>query len=270
MKSNNNIMKVSDSFEKINNNFLSFSDTIAYKQQATRKGIAFKTILLLLITTLTTIGFFTFFNNFSDPLLKNFNSSRSLFYGLLALSVLTSYVYTLGMNQVQTSNIFACLFAFLEGFMMAICFYYINKEIHNLLEIVFIAALGTVVIFCLMAHAYYKGVLKVTDRFKTIMQKCAVALFCVYIVRLLLFFLGIGTIENVLYNSIIAIPLSLIMLGFLSLYLALHFDYTENMIQQGLPAKYEWQVSLAFAATLIAIFLRIVSLLLRIIGKDRK
>ncbi|AGL90388.1 hypothetical protein [Candidatus Phytoplasma australiense] len=46
MKSNNNII-VNDSFKNINNNFLSFSDTTDYKHQATRKGVAFKTILLL-------------------------------------------------------------------------------------------------------------------------------------------------------------------------------------------------------------------------------
>ncbi|WP_349402150.1 Bax inhibitor-1 [Candidatus Phytoplasma solani] len=267
MKSNNNnIIKVNRSFEKIHNNFLSFSDTTDYKHQATRKGIAFKTIFLLLITTLTTVVFFSFFKTS-----KIFEALiQYMYYLLLGLFLMTSGVYLMAMAKPQTTNILACLFSFLEGFIIAIFFYCVDLFFNNLFEIIFIALFGTIAIFCLMAHTYYKGVLKVTNRFRTIMQYCSIALFLSYLVRFFLMIFITSKFEDILYHSLFAIPLSLAVLVFLSMYLAIHFDYTEHMISQGMPEKYEWQVSLAFAATLISIFLRIVSILLRIMGKERK
>ncbi|CAM11741.1 Conserved hypothetical protein [Candidatus Phytoplasma australiense] len=265
MKSNNNT-KVNDLFKKINDNFLSSSDTTDYKRKASRKGVAFKTILLLLITSFTAV---TFFSLFKMTQLK-FPYLWMIKVIFLTSSFATSIFYIAAMLRVEMSRLCSCLFAVLEGLTIGIFFHFINCIYSNLLEIVFIALFSTLIIFCVMAHAYYKGTLKVTQRFTTIMQRISIALFFTYLIRLFFVLFGVGTIENILYYSILVIPLSLFMLGFLSMYLAIHFDYTEQMIQQGLPEKYEWQVSLAFAATLISIFLRIVNLLLRIMGKEKE
>ncbi|MBP5836019.1 Bax inhibitor-1/YccA family membrane protein [Candidatus Phytoplasma meliae] len=267
MKSNN-IIKVNDSLETIQNTFLSFDETSDYKLQANRKGIAFKTILLLLIASITAISFFMILKNRLN--IVNHGGS-SLYYGMLILCFASVFVYQMGMTQIHNSKMLSLLYAFIEGLILSVLFIFVNAFYQKWIDIAFIAIFSTVIVFLIMAHAYYKGVLKVTNRFRTIMFNCGVALLIAYLVRLVLIMLNIGTsLEDMIHNSILTIPISLVMLVFVSLHLALNFDYTEKMIQQGMPKKYEWQISLIFTSTLIHIFIRIFSLLLRLMGDKKK
>ncbi|MBS2126365.1 Bax inhibitor-1/YccA family protein ['Fragaria x ananassa' phyllody phytoplasma] len=267
MKSNNNIIKVNDSLEKIKNTFLSFDETNDYKLQANRKGIAFKTILLLLITSITAIAFFMIFKNRLN--IGNYGVS-SLYYVMLILCFASIFVYQMGMTQIHNSKMLSLLYVFIEGLFLSVLLIFVNVVYNKWIDIAFIAIFSTVIVFLIMAHAYYKGILKVTNRFRTIMFNCGAALLIAYLVRLVLIMFGIGTLENIIHHSILTIPISLVMLVFVSLQLALNFDYTEKMIQQGMPKKYEWQISLIFASTLIHIFIRIFSLLLRLMGDTKK
>ncbi|MBT1576582.1 Bax inhibitor-1/YccA family protein ['Elaeagnus angustifolia' witches'-broom phytoplasma] len=258
--------KVNNSFTQIKNNFLSLFETTTYNNIATRKGIALKTILLLCVTAITSMFFYPILK---PAILKNLNI-HAIYFSMIALGFLNYGIYSAGLKQVEISKACGLIYSFIEGIILSIIFCCSNLVYANLVEIAFMAIFATFIVFVAMSHAYYKGFIKVTNRFRQIMLYCSFALVASYIVRLVLSLCGIWTIENIIYNSFLTLPISLIMLGFVSMFLALHFDYTEQMIKQGMPKKYEWQVSLALATTLIEIFLRIMLILLRLFGQERK
>jgi uncharacterized YccA/Bax inhibitor family protein len=258
--------KVNNSFTQIQNNFLSLFEATNYNNTATRKGIALKTIILLSVTAITSM----FFYPILKPVILQNTNIGTIYFTMIVLCFLNYIVYSAGLKQVGISKIYGLIYSFIEGIILSIVFVFLNAFYSNLVENVFFAILSTFIIFIIMSHAYYKGFLKATNRFKQIMLYCSFAVLFSYIVRLFLSLFGIWTIENIIYNSFLTIPISLVMLGFVSMFLVLHFDYTEQMIKQGMPKKYEWQVSLAFATTLIEIFLRIMFILLRLFGKERK
>ncbi|ABC65572.1 Bax inhibitor-1/YccA family protein [Candidatus Phytoplasma asteris] len=258
--------KVNNSFTQIKNNFLSLFEKNTYNNIATRKGISLKTILLLCVTAITSMFFYPILK---PVILKKLNI-HTIYFSMITLGFLNYGIYFAGLKKVEISKACGLIYSFIEGIILSIFFVFLNLVYANLVEIAFMAIFATFILFVAMSQAYYKGFIKVTNRFRQIMLYCSFALIVSYIVRLVLSLCGIWTIENIIYNSFLTFPISLIMLGFVSMFLAFHFDYAEQMIKQGMPKKYEWQVSLAFATILIEIFLRIMLILLRLFGQERK
>jgi len=122
------------------------------------------------------------------------------------------------------------------------------------------AMMGTMLVFVSMLVAYRTGIIKVTDRFRTIVTTAMMAIFLTYLATFLLGLVGVN-IPAIHESGTIGIAFSLIVIGVAALMLAVDFDMIERGAQQGAPKYMEWYGSFALLVTVIWIYIEMLRLL---------
>lgn len=258
-----NKTRVSNTFERIKNDFYksrASNVNIVSDDKLTRKGVALKTIILLLVViSCATFG-----------TLKEINKTDIyLAFGFFCFIASTIFYY-IGIFSVTLSKIFSFLYSITLGYGIGIFLNLLKGEYEGFFPIVFSSLLFTFLIFIFMSHLYYKGILLATYNFKKNMFRILIFVIISQMISLLLACFGNYTMENLIHQSVLTIPINIFLLIFTSLILILHFDYVEQMIFNGMPKKYEYQLSLGFASLLVSVFLRILITILSIVReKDR-
>jgi uncharacterized YccA/Bax inhibitor family protein len=153
-----------------------------------------------------------------------------------------------GTRSVRLSPIFGSIYAICEGVVLAVvsslyAFYYEG--------IIPTAILTTFIVFTIMLLLYSTKVIKVTQRFASIM---VVGLIAVIIMGLLSFILPFGG-GNLYY---IVVFISAILSAF---FLLLDFASIENCVESGTDAKIGWILSLGLLVTLVWIYIEMLRLL---------
>ncbi|HLS47945.1 MAG TPA: Bax inhibitor-1/YccA family protein, partial [Gemmatimonadales bacterium] len=126
------------------------------------------------------------------------------------------------------------------------------------------AALLTVSTLGVMLIAYRAGVIRATERFRTVIISCTAAVFVFYIIAFALSLFGVF-IPFIHEGGVIGIGFSLFVVGLAAMNLILDFD----MIEQGIgkaPAELEWFAAFGLVVTLIWLYFEI----LRLLGKLRR
>jgi uncharacterized YccA/Bax inhibitor family protein len=126
------------------------------------------------------------------------------------------------------------------------------------------AALLTVATLGVMLVAYRTGVLRATERFRSIVVSCTAAIFVFYLIAFGLSFFGIR-IPFLHEGGIIGIGFSLFVVGLAAMNLILDFDTIEQGIGRA-PAQLEWMAAFGLVVTLIWLYMEI----LRLLGKLRR
>ena len=121
------------------------------------------------------------------------------------------------------------------------------------------AALLTVATLVVMLVAYRSGVIRVTERFRSIVVSCTAAIFVFYIIAfgMSLFGLYIPFLHE---GGIIGIGFSLFVTGLAAFNLILDFDTIEQGIGRA-PAEMEWFAAFGLVVTLIWLYMEILRLL---------
>ena len=171
--------------------------------------------------------------------------------GLLIGSVVIGLISVIvGTRSVNLSPIFASIYALCEGILLAVISAIYTVAFDDM--IVPTALLTTAVVFLIMLLLYSTRVIKVTQRFASIL---VIALISVIVMSLLTFILPIGFGGSMYYIIVIV---SSILSAF---FLLLDFNAIETCVNSGTDSKVGWILSLGLLVTLVWIYIEMLRLL---------
>ncbi len=207
----------------------------------TKEGAINKSTLLVGIMLMTSLF------SYANP------STIMIFGGLFGGLVL----YFVTMWKPHIANITAPIYAAFEGLLVGGV-----SALYGGIEggLVFKAILITISILLVMIVCYRTGLIKVTEKFKSIIIVATGGIFIVYMLSFVLSFFGIS-IPVLHTGSTLGIALSIGIIIIASLNLLLDFDFIEQAEKKNLPKYYEWYSGMALLATLVWIYIEVLRLL---------
>ena len=163
------------------------------------------------------------------------------------------------------------LYAFLEGLVLgAISRMYDQRmqdqQVESIVPIAVGLTMGTLGALLL---AYTSRLIKVTENFRLGVFAATGGIALLYLVSFVLGFFGIR-IPLIHEAGIVGIGFSLVVVVIASLNLVLDFDFIERGAAMGAPKYMEWYAAFGLLVTLIWLYLEILRLLAKIMGKDRR
>ena len=135
---------------------------------------------------------------------------------------------------------------------------------------VLLALVITLIIVFTMGFLYGMGIIKVTQKMKTFIMT---AMITVCIASLLVFILSLipgarDFVAQLTANPVISIGGSAIMVIVGTLFLLVDFDTIRECVENALPKKYEWYASFGLAFSVIWLYLKVLDLILKIMGRN--
>jgi len=165
----------------------------------------------------------------------------------------------------KSSPITAPIYAVLEGlFLGGISAFFAAQYTGNII----IQAVGlTFITFFLMLTAYRSGLIKVTEKFRTIILVATGAIALMYFLSFILGFFGlnIGFIHS---SGPLGIGISVVIIGIAALNLLLDFDFIDRASSQGAPKYMEWFGAFGLMVTLIWLYIEFLRLLSKLNSRN--
>ena len=120
-----------------------------------------------------------------------------------------------------------------------------------------------------MLALFQSRIIRVNDKFRSIMMVAMGAIFLVYLASMILGFFGLH-IPFIHEGGPIGIGFSLLVVGVASFSLLLDFDTIERGVAAGAPKFMEWYAGFGLLVTLIWLYLEFLRLLMKVYGGDRR
>jgi uncharacterized YccA/Bax inhibitor family protein len=121
------------------------------------------------------------------------------------------------------------------------------------------ALLGTALVFGVMLVVYKTGAVKVTPKLTKWIIGAAGGAFLLMMVNLILSLFGVNM--GIRGTGPLAIIFSLVVIGIAAFMLLLDFDQADQMIRQGMAAKWAWYAAFGLMTTLVWLYVEILRLL---------
>jgi uncharacterized YccA/Bax inhibitor family protein len=122
------------------------------------------------------------------------------------------------------------------------------------------AIIGTATIFFVMLFLYSSRTIRVTSRFRRIMFSILISILLVFITTFIINLINPGIFGDASIGLLVGISIFLIIFG--ALMLALDFDRAESIVESGADKRYEWVVAIGLMVTLVWIYMEILRLIL--------
>lgn len=226
-------------------------------QEMTIKGVANKFGILLLLMFSTTLFSWNWFYSGKDPLPLLITSV----IGCIALSLIMSF-------KNHTSPYLAPAYALLKGLLVgSVSAYYDVINAQKYPGIVMQAVALTLVVALVMFFVYRYRIIKVTERFKSVIIIATVSLFLFYLAQFICsiaFNYTLGAFTNA--STPLGIGFSVVVICLAALFLLIDFDLIEKGVEARAPKYMEWYGAFALLVTLVWLYLEI----LRLLSKLRK
>ncbi|MCO6889983.1 Bax inhibitor-1/YccA family protein, partial [Pseudomonas aeruginosa] len=107
---------------------------------------------------------------------------------------------------------------------------------------------------------YRSGVIKVTQKFRSVMMSAVIAIMLVYLVQIGFSLFG-SSLPYLFSGGVVGIGFSLLVIVIASLSLLLDFDSVERAYAAGVDESYEWVLSVGILSTLVWMYIEFVRLL---------
>jgi uncharacterized YccA/Bax inhibitor family protein len=165
----------------------------------------------------------------------------------------------------NTAPITAPLYAVFEGLALGT----ISGIFANYLGegVVINAVLLTLLALFVMLTLYKTGIIKPTEKFKSIVMTATGAIAVIYLVNMVMHMFGSG-IPYLHQAGPIGIGISLVVIAVASLNLILDFDQFEKGEQAQAPKHFEWMAALGLMVTLVWLYIEILRLLAMFSSND--
>lgn len=224
----------------------------------TIRGVIGKGAILLLLMSATFIYSW-------DSVLSSGGSSGGMW---AMLGGIGGFIVSLVISfKPRLAPFLAPVFALLEGLLLGAisAFYEYQAAFSNGIPsgydgIVFQAALATVGVFAAMLMLYRTGLIKVTQKFRSIVMVAMLGIVLVYLASFALSFFG-TTVPLIHEGGPIGIGFSVLVLGIASMMLLVDFDMIERGAATGAPKYMEWYGAFALLVTIVWIYLEMLRLL---------
>lgn len=125
----------------------------------------------------------------------------------------------------------------------------------------------TVGVLAVLLALYRARVIRVTERFRTVVMAATGAIFLVYLVNIALRLFGLS-VPFLHQAGPIGIGISLVVVVVAALNLLLGFDFIERSARTGADARLEWFAAFGLLVTLVWLYLEILRLLALLRGDD--
>ena len=192
----------------------------------------------------------------------NFTASQTTFMvvgfiGSLALAFATIFKPTIASYTAPG-------YAFFEGLLLGA----LSMKFNMLYDgIVMNAVLLTISVFAGMLFLYRTRIIKVTEKFRSIMMSMLMGVVIVYGLTFVLGMFGIN-VGLVTGNSLMAIGLNIVIAGIAAFSLLLDFDMIERGSSEQWPGYMEWYSAFGLMVTLVWLYLELLRLLSRFSSRD--
>ena len=155
------------------------------------------------------------------------------------------------------ARVLAPIYAVGQGFFLGV----ISKAYENYQNGIVLQAVGaTLGVFAVMLVLYQTRIIKVTDRFRTIVVTATMGLMVFYLISFVINLFG-ANVSFLQSTSLLSIGFSIFAAGLAAMNLALDFDFIERGAKQGLPKGMEWFAALALVVTVVWLYLELLRLL---------
>lgn len=128
-------------------------------------------------------------------------------------------------------------------------------------EIVSQAVLGTLVAFAVMLVLYRTRIIRVTERFRSIMLVALASYLVIALASFVGALFGVGSGWGFYGVGGLGILLCVAGVGLAAFSLLLDFDFVENGVKQGLPERYSWLAAFGLLVTLVWLYIELLRLL---------
>lgn len=125
----------------------------------------------------------------------------------------------------------------------------------------------TFITFFIMLTTYRTGLIKVTEKFRTIIIVATAAIALMYFVTFILGFFGVNT-GYIHGNGLLSIGISIAVIAIAALNLLLDFDFIDRASAQGAPKYMEWFGAFGLMVTLIWLYIEFLRLLSKLNSRN--
>lgn len=214
----------------------------------------------LLLITMT--GFAVFAWNSVNTGSMGVSSANGMMLGGGLLGFAISIVL---MFKPQLARVLAVPFAICEGVMLgAVSAVY---QVAFYPNIVLHAVLLTVSVSMVMFFLWRTGIIKVTDRTRSVIGGAMGGIVLIYLATFVLGMFGVS-IPMIHGNGLIGIGFSAVVLVVVSFMLTVDFDMIQRMSQGNTPKAMEWYGAFALLVTLIWLYLELLRMLSKLSSRD--
>lgn len=216
----------------------------------TVKGVVQKTSMLLGLSAISALGFFFYAQ------MSNLSSGFAQMVGIgsMFIAFILALVITF---KPQMAKALAVPYALLEGLFLG----GLSLVMMRYYPTVPVTALcATFVTAAIMLGLYRSGLIKVTQKFRSIIMSAVFAIMILYLVQW--GFVAFGSSLPFLFDGgMIAIGFSLFVIVIASFSLLLDFDNVERGVAAGVSEDFEWVFSIGILATLVWMYVEFLRLL---------
>jgi uncharacterized YccA/Bax inhibitor family protein len=225
---------------------------------ASVKGVASKTLLLLVVAVLSAIFSITYG---AELIYGNIGVYIAVVFGALICGVV-------GQISPNAAKVCSIIYAVCEGALLGLLSFLFEAAIGG---IVMSAVLITATIFGVMLLLYSTNIIKVTGKFIRVMCGIGITILVVSLVYLISSLINPNNILiTALYNNT---GILLLISGFTLIYgafmLALDFENINVIVANGFDKKYEWTASLGLMVTIVWIYVKVLRILAIIASRSR-
>ena len=166
------------------------------------------------------------------------------------------------MFRPHLAKFVAPAYAVAEGFFVGA----LSKMYETFYDGIVVQAAGaTIAVFGVMLVLYRTKVIKVTERFRTVVVTATIGIMVFYGVCFLIrLFAGSDSVSFLASPSLLGIAFSVFVAGIAALNLALDFDFIERGSKMGLEKNFEWYGAFALLVTIVWLYLEMLRLLAKL------
>ncbi len=228
----------------------------------TPKGIALKTIFLLLLTFGGIALFFLTSNFIPQEVVEVESYSVNAYEALIVLGacLIAALGAFLSFKFVRASFLFGVIYSLVQGYALAFIMSIFGT---TYLYPALLALLITMVVVLVMLFLYRTKMIKVNKRFTSIIITIfftGIVLALLYIIASFIPYLDkyIALINS---NQVLYILVSIGSVIISTAFLLIDFEVINNCVEKNLPKKYEWLAAFGLSFAIIEVYIRILNLL---------
>jgi len=166
------------------------------------------------------------------------------------------------MFKPHLAKFIAPAYAIAQGFFLGA----LSKMYETFYDGIVVQAAGaTIAVFGVMLFLYRARIIKVTERFRTIIVSATIGIMVFYGVCFLIqLFAGSGSVSFLSSPSLLGIAFSVFVAGIAAMNLALDFDFIERGSKMGLDKGFEWYGAFALLVTIVWLYMEMLRLLAKL------
>ena len=164
-----------------------------------------------------------------------------------------------------TTPVTGSIYSLCQGFIISFLIFTVlqGKEYFGLLALII-----TIVVVMTMALLYTKGIIRATKKFNMVLLTLFSSMIGISILLFIGFLIPVTRpfVSLVMGNFWISLGLTLLSIIIATLFLISDFSMIENVVENKLPAKYEWEAAFGLAFTVLWIYVKVLDLLIQLFG----